>query len=441
MSTLPPGPSGLPVAGSTLSFVRDPFSTYERWAEEYGDIVATNIAGRTFVMVAHPEHIERILVTDQQHYGKGSFQRDQLGDIVGDGLLLSEGEFWHEQRNRLQPEFFREQLTQYATMMVDETRARADNWTSGETITLNSELQHLTLAIMARTLFGFDIEDAEGQFANTARTISERFNLSHVSTYLAAWIPTPRNRRYRRAMNNLDTVIYDVIEARRAQDDSPNDLLATLIAAVDDPETDLTDETLRDEIATVILGGHDTAALAMTYTLTALARHPDAEAEVRAELDEVLGDDDPTVTDLPALPRLDAAVKEAMRLHPPAYTLFRESNRPMKIGEYDVPEGATLTIPQWVVHHDSRWFESPWEYQPDRWTDEFEASLPEYAYFPFCGGKRHCIGMRYGLMETKLVVATLLQRFRFDFQLPELSFAAALTLQPAEPVSVRVTTV
>ncbi|WP_158056605.1 cytochrome P450 [Halorussus halophilus] len=444
MSELPPGPSGLPLVGSTVSFVRDPFSTYERWASEYGDVVAADIAGQTFVMVAHPDQIERVLVTDQEYYGKGSFQRDQLGDIVGDGLLLSEGEAWREQRDRLQPSFFRERLQQYATTMVEETRARTEDWGSGDTVVLNDELQNLTLAIMARTLFGFDIEDADGQFADTARTISERFNLSHVSTYLPPWIPTPRNRRYRSALKNLDTVIYDVIDSRRAEmreaeeEDSQEDLLSVLLAASDDPETDLTDETLRDEIATVILGGHDTAALAMTYTLIALSRHPAAEEKVREELDAVLGDEDPTVPDLPALSRLDAAVKEAMRLYPPAYTLFREPNQQVEIDGYDVPKGAILTIPQWVVHRDERWFDAPEEFRPDRWSDEFEESLPEYAYFPFGGGKRHCIGMRYGLMETKLVVATLLQRFEFDFQLPELSFSAALTLQPAEPLSMEV---
>lgn len=465
MTDRPPGPSGLPVVGSTLSFVRDPFATYERWAAEYGDVVGADIAGHDFVMVAHPDQIETVLVEDQDRYGKGEFQRSQLGDIVGDGLLLSEGEYWAEQRARLQPAFFRERIGEYAETMVAETVERSERW-AGETVALNEECQRLSLAIMARTLFGFDIERAEGTFGETARTISERFNLSHLSTYLPEWVPTRRNRRYRQALDDLDRVIYERIDERRAEredesvgavadggptdggaaaehaspaaDEPDADLLDILVSAADDPETDLTDETLRDEIATVILGGHDTASLAMTYTIYALARHPEAEERVRTELDDVLGDDRPSMTDLPSLPALDRTVREAMRLYPPAYTLFREPHADVEIDGYDVPAGTTVTIPQWVVHRDERWYDDPEQYRPERWTDGFEADLPEYAYFPFGGGKRHCIGMRYGLTETKLVVATLLQRYRFELRNPDLTFSAALTLQPAEDVRVDV---
>jgi cytochrome P450 len=417
MPQRPPGPDGLPVLGCTLSFLDDPFEAYERWAAEYGDVVATDIGSRTFVMVAHPDPIEEVLVTEQDHFVKGDFQRSQLGDIVGDGLLLSEGEFWQAQRERLSPAFFLDRIAEYGETMVGETRTRAE-WDSGETIVLNDELQQLSLAIMARTLFGFEISEAEGTFADTARTISERFNLAHLSTYLPEWVPTRRNRRYRRALSDLDTVIYRLIDQRRAASETPDDLLDILVAAADDPSTDIDDESLRDEIATVILGGHDTASLAMTYTLYAVATHPDVEERLLEEIDETLADGDPTTDDLGSLPYLDAVVREAMRLYPPAYTLFREPTSEVELEGYTIPEGATVTIPQWIVHRDGRWYDEPTTFDPDRWIDGLE--LPEYAYFPFGGGKRQCIGMRYGRMETKLVVATLLQSFRIGHRRPGL---------------------
>jgi cytochrome P450 len=435
MPQRPPGPDGLPVLGSTLSFLNDPFEAYERWAAEYGDVVATDIGPRTFVMVAHPDPIEEVLVTEQDQFVKGDFQRSQLGDIVGDGLLLSEGEFWQAQRERLSPAFFLDRIAEYGETMVGETRTRAE-WDSGETIVLNDELQQLSLAIMARTLFGFEISEAEGTFADTARTISERFNLAHLSTYLPEWVPTRRNRRYRRALSDLDTVIYRLIDQRRAASETPDDLLDILVAAADDPSTDIDDESLRDEIATVILGGHDTASLAMTYTLYAVATHPAVEERVLEEIDETLADSDPTVDDLGSLPYLDAVVREAMRLYPPAYTLFREPTSAVELEGYTIPEGATVTIPQWIVHRDGRWYDEPTTFDPDRWIDGPERA--EYAYFPFGGGKRQCIGMRYGRMETKLVVATLLQHYRFESAIDDLDFSAALTLQPAEDVSMTV---
>lgn len=434
----PPGPTGVPLLGSPYTFLRDPFRAFEDWVDEYGDLVAVTIFGNDFYVGAHPDYVEEVLVKRQASFEKGRFQNDQLGAIIGDGLLLSEGAYWREQRQRVQPAFAPASIDEYTAIMHREAADAAADWEDGQTLVLNEAFQRLSLQIMARSLFGVDLGEVGETFATTARTISERFDLGAVSTYLPPWIPTPRNQAYQHALGELETAIYGLIEDRRAADNPGDDLLGILLQAEDDDGTHLSDETIRDEIATVLLGGHDTTALAMTYTVYLLANHPTAASRVRTELDDVLGGDSPSVANVAELTALDNAVREAMRIYPPAYTLFREALEPVDVGRYTVPEGTTLALPQWVVHRDPRWFDDPHEFRPERWADD-AADRPNYAYFPFAGGPRRCIGMEFGLREIKVVLATILQDYEFTVAMDEpLSFSPALTLQPRNDVTVEV---
>lgn len=435
----PPGPTGVPLLGSPLTFLRDPFQAFEDWIAEYGDLVAVTIFGNNFYVVAHPDYVEEVLVKRRGSFEKGRFQNDQLGAIIGDGLLLSEGAYWREQRQRFQPSFSPASITEYMAIMRREAVDTVAEWDDGQTVVLDEAFQRLSLQIMARSLFGVDLDDVGGTFATTARTISERFDLGAVSTYLPPWIPTRRNRAYEQALDELETAIYGLIEDRRTADDPGDDLLGTLLRAEADDGTSLSDETIRDEIATVLLGGHDTTALAMTYTVYLLATHPRAASRVRTELDDVLGDEPPSIADYAELAALDNAVREAMRIFPPAYTLFREAVEPVEVGEYTIPEGTTLALPQWVVHRDSRWFDDPDTFRPQRWANDNGADRPTYAYFPFAGGPRRCVGMEFGLREVTVVLATILQAYEFTVAMDEpLSFSPALTLQPKHGVTVHV---
>lgn len=435
----PPGPTGVPIVGSPLTFLRDPFRAFETWVAEYGDVVAVTIFGNDFYVVAHPEYVEEVLVEKHAAFEKGRFQNEQLGAIIGEGLLLSEGAYWREQRQRVQPSFAPAAIDEYTAIMRQEASEAVAAWEDGQTLVLNEVFQRLSLQIMARSLFGVDLGEVGETFASTARTISERFDLGAVSTYLPPWVPTPQNRAYGTALDELDAAIYGLIEERRAADESSDDLLGALLRAEDDEGTSLSDETIRDEIATVLLGGHDTTALAMTYTIYLLATHERTSSRVRTELDDVLGGAPPSVTDVGELPVLENAIREAMRIYPPAYTLFREAVEPVEIGGFAVPEGTTLALPQWVVHRDDRWFDEPDAFRPDRWATESAADRPTYAYFPFAGGPRRCIGMEFGLREITVVLATVLQDVEFTVTMDEpLSFSPALTLQPEDGVTVQV---
>ena len=438
-SSEPPGPDGLPLLGSALTFLGDPVAAFEDWTDRYGDFAAITVAGVDFYVVAHPDYVEEVLVTKQRSFEKGYFQNEYLGAIIGDGLLLSEGDYWREQRGRIQPAFSPEHLARYADTMTAYAREVTGTWSDGQTLVLDEALRHLSLRIMARTLFGVDLSDVGDTFEKTALTISERFDLSSFSTFLPSWVPTPRQRAYERALADLDAAIYGLIEDRRNARSGHSDLLSILLAAEADDGTRLSDETIRDEIATVLLGGHDTTALAMTYTLYLLAKNPGVEARVRSELEAVLGGAVPTLADASELTTLERAITEAMRIYPPAYTLFREPTEPVTVAGYDVPEATTLALPQWVVHRDERWYDDPEEFRPERWADGSNRDRPEYAYFPFAGGPRRCVGMQYGLLEAKLVLATLLQEYEFSVAMDEpLSFSPALTLQPEHGVTVRV---
>lgn len=435
----PPGPDGLPVLGSALTFLDDPFTAFETWTDQYGDLVAITVAGNDFYVVTHPDYVEEVLVTKQASFEKGHFQNEYLGAIIGDGLLLSEGDYWRDQRSRVQQAFTHERLTEYADTMTAYVRETSQPWADGQTVVLDEAMRHLSLRIMAQTLFGVDLADVGDTFEDTALTISERFDLSSVSTYLPSWVPTPRQRAFRSALADLDAAIYGLIDDRRRADRHHADLLSMLLDARTDEGTPLPDETIRDEIATVLLGGHDTTALAMTYTLYLLSENPDVEQRVQTELETELKGSVPTLADAPALEELERAITEAMRIYPPAYTLFREPTEPVTVGGYEIPEGTTLALPQWVVHRDERWYDAPEQFRPDRWADDHETTRPEYAYFPFAGGPRRCVGMRYGLLESKLVLATILQAYDVSVDVDEpLSFSPALTLQPEREITARV---
>ncbi|WP_254279128.1 cytochrome P450 [Haloarcula marina] len=436
----PPRLGRLPVVHNTVSMLRDPLGFYDAVGEVDADVVGYNVAGTTGYFVTHPDLVERILVTDATDYEKGQLLRDSLGEFIGEGLFLLEGEEWKQQRTALQPAFYRERIATYGDSMTAFAHETADEWADGERVDLLPAMRTYTLRVLGKTLLDVDIDRTAESLEPLLSALRERLDPRTLSAYLPLWVPTPTNRRVRESRAAFEATLDDIIAERQGEAErhrEARDDVLSLLLSLDESTMDR--ERLGHQLLTFLVAGHDTTALTLTYAWFLLANNPDAQRRLQAELDATLGGADPTPADLFELPYLDDVLTETLRLYPPAFTTFRQPTRPVTLGGYDIEPDAQLTIPQWLVHRDERWYDDPDAFRPERWTDAFESDLPDYAYYPFGGGPRHCIGMRFARMEAKLALATIAQRYRFEAVTePPLELAMRITLSPTEPVVVRV---
>ncbi|UPV74617.1 cytochrome P450 [Halorussus limi] len=446
---LPPKLDAPPLVGNTLQFARDPFGFYDR-LDERGDAVRYEVARQEFCTVFEPEHVERILVEENEKFVKAEMFQEAAAGFAEQGLLLTEGEVWRDQRVRIQPAFTPEKIRSYTDAMVTYAEQLGDRLADGEVVDVEDAMSELTLKILAKSLFDVDVDDRREVVREAAAALNARGDASGASAFLPDWVPTPKNRRFERAMADFEAMVDDLIAERRrdgsadADDaDSPDDLLSILLTAEGPDGTTMDDAVVRDQMVTFLFAGHETTALALTYAWHLLGRNPDKLDRLRAEIDAELGDRRATMADLPALDYTGRVVDEALRLHPPAYVLFREPTEDVQLGPYRVREGTAMTVPVFKIHRDGRFYDAPDEFRPERWDSEARSASnsdrPEYAYFPFGGGPRHCIGMRFALAELKLVLATLAREVAFDPTYdgdPDLSMAA--TMRPDQPMEMRV---
>ncbi|PSP84266.1 cytochrome P450 [Halobacteriales archaeon QS_6_64_34] len=436
----PPRLGRVPVLDNTLSMLRDPLGFYDRVGAMDADVVGYNVAGTTGYFITHPDLVEEILVSDESSYEKGALLQRSLGEYIGEGLFLLEGEEWKEQRTALQPAFYREKIAAYGESMTDFAAATGDGWTDGERVDMLPEMREYTLRVLGKTLLDVDIDRTAGALKPLLDALRERLDPRSLSAYVPLAVPTPTNRRVRSARANFEATLDDIIAERQAEsakERAARDDVLSLLLSLD--EATMNRERLGHQLLTFLVAGHDTTALTLTYTWFLLGHHPERQRKLREELDSVLGGVDPTPEDLFDLPYLDDVLTETLRLYPAAFTTFRQPTEPVTLGGYDIGPDAQLTVPQWLVHRDGRWYDDPDAFRPERWTDEFEAQLPDYAYYPFGGGPRHCIGMRFARMEAKLAIATLARRYRFEtLTEPPLDLAMRITLSPTDPVTVRV---
>ena len=409
---VPPGPSGNLVLGNLIEFRRDPLGFFTRCACDYGDIVRYRIAHVNVYLLNHPDSIESVLVTQSHNFIKGRTLR--AGRVLlGDGLLTSEGESWRRQRRLMQPAFHRERIAVYGEAIVQGAQRMLTLWRTGETRDVHQDMVRLTLQIVAETLLGVQVKDEADEVSVALRVFLEQFR-SQVDAALLVpdWLPTPGHLRLRQAIRRLEVIIYHIIRERRADRVERSDLLSTLLHAQDEGGRQMTDRQVRDEVMTLFLAGHETTAVALAWTWYLLSQNPTAEASLAAELEAVLGGRLPTVADLPNLRYAESVVKESLRLYPPVWAFARVAVRDCEIGGYPVRAGTSIAMSQWVMHRDARYFHRPDEFIPDRWTDEFVRQLPRFAFFPFGGGPRVCIGSSFAMMEAVLLLATIAQQFR-----------------------------
>jgi cytochrome P450 len=408
----------------------------------YGPFVQTRLPLELY-FVADPACVEEILVKKAELFRKDRTSR-LLSRVVGQGLLVNEGESWRRQRRLLQPAFHQRQLQSYAAVMVAAIERATSGWQSGQVRNVHEDLMAVTLTIVAETLFGAGTGVAAdaGHIGGIISELMEEFGriLGLAARFQPpAWVPTTANRRFRASSRKVDQVILGIIEARRRRpDDAADDLLSLLIRARDEDGGAMTDAQLRDEAVTLFLAGHETTALALTYSLYLLATHPERQARLAHELDRVLGGRAPGLADLEGLAFTEAVLLESMRLYPPAWVMARQALTEVEIGGYQFRPGAEFVMSPWVLHRDPKNFDRPDDFQPERWENDLARRLPKFAYFPFGGGARVCIGNRFAMMEAKLVLAVALQRFRFEV-VPEteLTLFPSVTLRPRHGVRLR----
>ncbi|HEX6182478.1 MAG TPA: cytochrome P450 [Pyrinomonadaceae bacterium] len=413
-AVFPQGPPGGRVMGNMREFNSDSLRFIERCAREFGDVVLTRFLNVPVLFLFHPEQIEYVLATGSKNFIKGATLRSPFfRRLVGNGLVTSEGNFWRRQRRLAQPAFHRDRVEAYAATMVDFTEQALARWTDGQTLDAHDEMMLLTQRVVARTLFSADVTADSREIGRALSNIVRPFaSQTTLKWILDNRLPTPGHLRFNRDVRRIDRFVYRLIAERRASGEDTGDLLSMLLRAQDEDGSGMTDKQLRDELMTIFLAGHETTALALTWALYLLAQNPEAEEKLAAELAEVLGGRAPRAEDMPRLRYAEGVVKESLRLYPPAWAVGRECVRECEVGGYRVPRGMQVVAYPWVVQRDPRWFAEPLAFRPERWGEEAAAKLPKYAYFPFGGGPRLCIGNYFATMEAVLVLATIARRFR-----------------------------
>lgn len=409
--TFPPGPTGF-LATLPYRPGRDPLTFFTSLVKTYGPLVYLRSAGEHLYVVTAPRHIKDILVTSQRKFKKGrGLERSKV--LLGEGLLTAEGRDHLRQRRLIQPAFHKERIAAYAASMTHYAGQTSARWTDGATLDIAEEMMQLTLAIVGKTLFDTDVEGKTRDVGEAMAAVMDSFWIRMLPMADALeLLPLPALRRARAARGTLDRIIYDMIAERRRSPGDRGDLLSMLMMA-EDEENDgrgMTDQQVRDEAITLFLAGHETTANALAWTWYLLGQSPEVEAKLHAEVDR-LGHP-PTLTDLPALSFVERVVTESMRLYPPAWLIGRRALESYQLDDYVVPKGAVIITTPYITHRDPALFPDPERFNPDRWTPEFKAGLPPFAYFPFGGGTRRCIGESFAWTELILVVATLAREWQ-----------------------------
>ncbi len=426
---------GHPLLGNLLGMRKDPVGMFMQ-AGRLGEIVHLHFPARTAHLLTRSEHIKQVFVDNHKNYGKQTRGYAVLRVGLGNGLLTSEGEFWKRQRRIAQPTFHHGRIAGFGRTMTDCTESMLEQWSTrrtGAPLDLAAEMMALTLKIVGFCLMSTDLSDESDRVAGALSQLLH-LTVDRITRPLAPpmFVPTPKNRAYKKAIGALDSVVFDIIRERRGLDEEHHDLLDMLMRAKDEETGEvMTDRQLRDEVLTLVLAGHETTANALSWTFFLLSRNPAARARLEQEVDAVLGDRTPGLEDLPSLRYTDAVIKESMRLFPPAWLTARSALEDDEIGGVAIPKGSMVFLSPYVTQRLPCYFENPEGFFPERFLDPKIEELPKYAYFPFGGGPRVCIGNGFAMMEAKLLLAHIARRWRLDLVpghpvVPE----AVVTLRP-----------
>lgn len=423
---LPPGPKGQPIVGNALQFQRDPLGFVREMEQTFGRMATIHMGKIPFVLCFRPEHVRYFLTEQQRNFTKiNQNGGGNLRFLLGDGLLTSEGDFHRQQRRLVQPAFHRSRIENYAATMVRLTEEMLGEWRAGQEKDIAHEMQQLTLRIIMSALFNVDSREQAARLGaafdqvinNGGRSLGRR-------NRLRVDLPFTRYHKVIEAKRNLDTYVYDLIAQRRKEGQDVGDVLSMLLEAQDEGNS-MTDKQVHDQVLTFVAAGHETAQNTLSFTFYLLSQHPAVREKLLTELRSVLHGRAPTAQDLPNLPYLEWVINEAWRVYPPAWTQGRKAIDAFDLDGYHFPAGTIVVFSQWVLHHLPDIWGDPDVFRPERWDPATAQKLPQFAYFPFGGGSRICIGMPFAQMETKLLLATILQRFN-----PRLKPGFSVELQP-----------
>ena len=413
---VPPGPRGNLVLGSTGDIYRDRLRFVLDVARTYGDVAQYRVAHMKMYQVNHPAGVERLLHDNHRNYSKDVATFGTLKLILGNGLFTSDGDFWRRQRRLAQPAFHRRRVAAFGELMTDATLEMLERWQPrvrrGQPLDVATEFMRLTMEVATRALFSTSVERDVDTISRAITTllndVTFRFTFPF---YPPLRVPTLRNRRFLAARAALDSFIYRIIAERRRRPGEHDDLLTLLMEARDEETGEgMSDKQLRDEVITLFVAGHETTANALTWASYLLSTHVAVARRLQAEVDEALEGRIPAATDLPRLPYTRMVIDETLRLYPPAWITNRRAIEDDTVCGYRIPADATVSISPYVTHRDPKLWENPEGFDPDRFSPERAAGRPHYAYFPFGGGPRQCIGKGFALMEATLVLALLYQR-------------------------------
>jgi cytochrome P450 len=435
----PPGPRGIVMLAYSSLLFNQTLGFFALLKRRYGDVVSISLGNRTLYVMSNPEHIEQIHSRTGHEFIKGYTGSPSLTRLLGNGLLTSEGEFWLRQRRLSAPAFHHKRIADYSLIVVDFAQRLTSEWQDGELRDIHEDMMRLTLQIVGKTLFGIDAREVEERVAKNAAIVLAEFRRQVFLLLRLPGFHASSQKRYGDAVNELEVIVGRMIEEHRQQKEDTGDLLSMLMSAQDEDGSRMTDKQLRDETMTLFLAGHETTANALSWSFYLLSQNTEAKRSVVKEIDQVLGGRAPSFEDLARLPYTQAVTKEVLRLYPPAWRVYREAAVDLELGGFSVPKGTGLWMGQYLVHRDARWFPEPDKFMPERWLGEEIKSIPKYAYFPFGGGPRVCIGNAFAEMETNLVLATIFQQY--DLQCPPgqtVVSEPSMTLRPKYGIKVRI---
>jgi cytochrome P450 len=435
----PPGPAGLPLLGIAAEARKDTLGFFSRIAAEYDGVSILPIGMEKVFLLNDPDALEHVFVTNWRGYRKSDFY-NKVRPLFGNGIATSEGEFWRRQRQLMNPAFRRESLQRIGAIMRASTAAKVAEWRThpGDHITnVSVEMTNLSLTIVMESLFGADAAEHTDAIAEAVDTMLEICERRVWALPDIHGLPiSPLYWRHRRARATLDRIMYDIIERRCQTGEAGQDLLGMLLSARD-PETGegMTNEQLRDETTTLLVTGHESTANAIVWVFYTLAQHPEIEANVRAEIEQVCGSETPIDDDLRHLTYQRMVINEVMRLYPPAWTVSRTALEDDVINGYSVPAGSSVMISPYVIHRNPRYWPDPDKFDPSRFLPEEQAKRPKFSYIAFGGGPRSCIGGNFAMMEMQIIITMLLQAFRMDLApQPPIEREAVISIRPKQGI-------
>ncbi len=430
---LPPGPKGRFLLGSLVEVSRDWLGFYQECADEFGDVVRIHVAHVPVYLIVHPRDIETVLIAKATNFTKSADYR-ALARVLGQGLLTSEGDFWQRQRGLIQPAFHRQNILSYASVMTGAARRMLDSWSDQGERNLHEDMMRVTLEIVAQCLYGAEVSGTAARVGKAMEVITERFVTNASQALIFPFdIPVFLARREWRAIRELNEIISSIIRERRSSNEQREDLLDMLLRVRDAEGKPMSDAQLRDEVMTLFLAGHETTAIALSWACYLVSQNPEIEAKLAEELATVLGDRAPAPEDLPRLRYTEMVLKETLRLYPAVWGIGRRAIAECELGGYRVPAGSNIFILQWRTQRDARFFPDPERFDPERWREDPVRSgkIPRFAYFPFGGGPRVCVGASFAMMEATLLLAMIQRNYHLElFPNHPIEVFASVTLRP-----------